>query len=176
MKPASKLTELFLKHPPLSASRKANLQDVWQEFLNLAVTKGYGTEQAIELAGIYSETTGLRMPKESTFAAWLAAKRRELKLRPKALKGAVSASKGPIPAETRKRIREEMEVAGWVHLGAWPAIYLQQNEVNDFLVWTGKDEPSSGSGKWVVQKFVTWKEPEVRDTKATTPAKSVPSD
>ncbi len=176
MKPEAKLAELFLKHPPLSASRKTNLQDAWQEFLNLAVTKGYGTEQAIELAGIYSETTDLRKPKESTLATWLAAKRRELKLKPKALKGAVSASKGPIPADTRKRIREEMEVAGWVHLGAWPAIYIQQSEVNDVLVWTGKDEPGSGSGKWVIQKFMTWKEPEVGNTEAAKPPNPGPSE
>ena len=166
MKPEAKLAELFLKNPPSSASRKVNLHDVWQEFLNIAVTKGYGTKQAIELAGIYSKTSSLQLPKESTITTWLAAKRRELKLKPKALKGAVSASKRSIPDELRQRIREEMEVAGWMHLGAWPAIYLQQQTMNDFLVWTGKGEPSSGSGKWVVQRFEQWKEPEVGDTQA----------
>ena len=83
------------------------------------------------------------------------------------LGAAKSPSNSSIPEDARQQIREEMEADGWVQMGELPIIHVKEpagqgskDDKSGLLhVWTGKGNPDSGVGKWVLQQFKLWAEP-----------------
>lgn len=60
--------------------------------------------------------------------------------------------------QIRKRVREEMEMEGWIQMGRLPEIFLKESAPGSTIydVWTGSNQPEVGEGAWIKQKFETW--------------------
>lgn len=164
----SKLEEILEKSPPKSTNSHLTLQEKWGGFLEFMIIQGYDKDHALELAKENAEISGLKMPKDSTFQTWWSTKSSKLKSVSKKSKadasvptdGKNSASE-PISEKIRQRIQEEMEADGWVKMGAGLTIYLKlpDAEGNEYQVWTGRNQPGTEPGEWVIQDFQKWNNP-----------------
>lgn len=167
----SKLEEILKNSPPKSTNPRIKLQEAWDEFLETLITRGYDKGQALELAKENAESLGLKMPKDSTFQIWWSTKRSKMKsASEKSMTEAptpdsdTDSSCEPIPEKIRQLIREEMELDGWVQLGVGLTIFGKSGKGSEYQVWTGRNQPGSEPGKWVMQTFEEWDDSKKADS------------